>query len=69
MTLAERLPALLTTHEAAQALRCSEFTIRRMAADGRLRASRLGPAANAPIRVPVRELERLLERRAGEVHG
>jgi excisionase family DNA binding protein len=61
------LSTLLSVGEAAQALRVSELTIRRMCRDGRLRSGRLGTAANSQLRIPVRELERLLERRGGEV--
>jgi excisionase family DNA binding protein len=50
-------PALLTVAEVAAALRVSDETIRRRIGDGTIAGLRLGSV----LRVPARELERVLE--------
>lgn len=49
----------LTTHEAAAALGCTPATVRRMIAEGRLPAVRLGPAPRGQLRVPAAALRTL----------
>jgi len=51
-------PLVFTVREVAAALRLDESTVCRMAADGRIQAVQLGPRCT--VRVPRRELERLL---------
>jgi excisionase family DNA binding protein len=55
------MPDLLTVREAAEALRLSPATVRARCRDGTIRAARIGRAANAPLRVPRAELDRLLD--------
>ena len=50
-------PALMMTTEVATALRITRQTVRNRVADGTLRAVRLGDV----IRIPVTELDRVLE--------
>lgn len=49
-------PQLLTVHEVARALRCSDETIRRRVADGTLKSIRLAGIT----RIPESELARVL---------
>jgi excisionase family DNA binding protein len=54
-----QLPLLLRPAEAQQVLRVSYATLRRMIADGRLRAVQLGGPGDS-LRIPRVELERIL---------
>ena len=51
-------PRLLTANEAADALRTTDWTIRRFVADGRLRGFRL--SKRGPYRIVADDVERLL---------
>jgi excisionase family DNA binding protein len=61
-THAHALPELLTPREAADALRVSLPTLRRLIARGDLQAIRLGELPGASLRVRADELERFLTR-------
>jgi excisionase family DNA binding protein len=54
------LPALLTPAEVCAALRISRATLYRMVARQDIEVVRLGRGSGATLRVPARELERLL---------
>jgi excisionase family DNA binding protein len=54
------LPALLTPAEVCAALRISRATLYRMVARRDLEVVRLGRRGGATLRVPARELERLV---------
>lgn len=54
------LPTLLTPAEVQAALRVSRTTFYRMVERGDLRAIRIGRRDGSTIRIPARELERLL---------
>ena len=55
------IPALVTTAEAAQALRMSVGSIYRAVRDGEIRAARLTDKRRGALRIPTSELQRLLE--------
>ncbi len=57
-----RAAGALTVAEAAGALGVSPVTVRRMIADGRLSAIRLGPPPSGHLRVPPSSLESLARR-------
>lgn len=57
---AAALPELLTMREAADTLRVSVATVRRMIGRGDLHAVRLGDFPGASVRIRVAELDRLL---------
>jgi excisionase family DNA binding protein len=65
------LPALLTPAEVCAALRISRATLYRMVARRDIEVVRLGRGNGATLRVPVRELERLVSARrtAGQEPG
>lgn len=54
------LPALATVPEACSALRTSPRNLRRMIADGRLRALRATETGSSRVLIPRREVERFL---------
>lgn len=56
----QELPALLTPAEVCAALRISRATLYRMVARQDIEVVRLGRGSGATLRVPVRELERLV---------
>ena len=56
----QELPALLTPAEVCAALRISRATLYRMVARQDIEVVRLGRGSGSTLRVPVRELERLL---------
>lgn len=55
------LPEAVPVSEAAQLLRCSDRTIRNMVADGRLRAVKLGPHPQSPVRITMESIRALLQ--------
>jgi excisionase family DNA binding protein len=67
----QELPALLTPAEVCAALRISRATLYRMVARGDIEVVRLGRGSGATLRVPARELERLVSARrpAGQEPG
>ena len=56
----QELPALLTPAEVCATLRISRATLYRMVARGDIEVARLGRHGGAALRVPARELERLM---------
>jgi excisionase family DNA binding protein len=53
---------LLSVSEAAVWLGVSAHSVRRYVGTGELKASKLGPGSNAPIRIEERDLQRFLDR-------
>jgi excisionase family DNA binding protein len=60
------LPELLRPEEAAEMLRISYSTLRRLIRQGDLRAVRLGRSEGASLRIPRDELARLVAPSEGE---
>lgn len=58
----EGLPALMTAHEAAAALRCSRRTLGRLAATGQLQARRAAHGGSSRLLVPREALAEYLAR-------
>jgi excisionase family DNA binding protein len=62
MEIIARSEPLLSVSEAALRLGVSAHSIRRYVASGELKASKLGPGTNSPIRIEERDLQRFLDR-------
>jgi excisionase family DNA binding protein len=61
----QQAPHLLTVKEAAQVLRCSEWTVRAKVSSGQIPALRLGDGPKSPIRISARDLDDWLGREPG----
>ena len=57
---------LLSVSEAALRLGVSPHSIRRYIGSGELRATKLGPGLNSPLRIEERDLQRFLDRHVVE---
>jgi excisionase family DNA binding protein len=61
-----RTERLLSVTETAMRLGVSTHSVRRYVGTGELKASKLGPGSNSPIRIEERELQRFLDRHVVE---
>jgi excisionase family DNA binding protein len=65
-TAFERFERLMRPSEAANVLRVSPATIRRMIADGRIESIRIGDAPHGHYRIPRSSVERIVHKPPGD---